>query len=136
MAFDIADKPYSDAGIIRSVYNLNDNALSVKVVDGADAVTGPVAFVRYDYTVPVTTAAYTQIVASTAVATKSLQLFDSSGKVLVVAFGAAASEVDQFYIMPGGNGNVPCEIPAGTRISIKAVDANATSGQLVINFYA
>lgn len=84
--------------------------------------------------VNVTTSAYVQLVASTTSATTRLQIFDSSGQTLVLATGAAASEVDQIYIFPGGNGDVPLAIPAGTRVSIKAVSANATVGEIDINF--
>lgn len=198
MAFDISNKPYSDAAIIRSVYDLTDNALNVKVTGGGGSgsvpvtqvqmldsgnqtvflrnyiydsagafdsfvdtdldgvayvlvgnavpldesqlaelqdlvISGPVYRLFYDYAVNVTTVAYTQIIASTSADVKQLEIFDSSGQLLVVAFGAAMSEVDQFYILPGGNGTIRCDIPAGTRISIKAVSANATSGYLAIN---
>ncbi len=100
------------------------------------AGSGTVTPVRNDYSgTNVTTAAYVQLVAATSANTSRLQIFDSSGSALVVAFGAAASEVDQFYIPPGGAPfTVDVFIPKGTRVSIKAVDANATSGQLLISF--
>ena len=89
---------------------------------------------RIDYTgSPVTTAAYTTLVASASAAIKQLQIFDSSGQTLVLAIGAAASEVDQIYIPPGGT-IVNLAIPASTRISIKAVTANATSGYIAVTF--
>jgi len=92
---------------------------------------------RNDYTsVNVTTAAYVQLVASTTAATKEIEIFDSSGQLLVLATGAAASEVDQIYIMPGGNGRVKLAIPASTRVSVKAVSATASVGQLAINWFA
>lgn len=111
-----------------------------------DATTGaiPVTFTtgtktmsdktRYDYAVNVTTAAYTTLIASTAAVIYTLNIFDSSGQTLVLATGAAASEVNLLYIPPGGF-NAPMEIyiAAGTRLSIKAISANATSGELVLN---
>ena len=93
-----------------------------------------VAILRNDYSsVNVTTSAYTQLTASTSGTTNRLQIFDSSGQTLVLAVGAAASEVDQIYIFPGGNGDVELAIASGSRISVKAVSANATSGELAIN---
>lgn len=92
-------------------------------------------FVRNDYTsTNVTTSAYVQLVASTAVEIHSLEIFDSSGSTLKIAIGAAASEVDQFLVFPGGNGRRDIVIPAGQRISIKAVSATASVGELSINF--
>ena len=85
---------------------------------------------------PVTTLAYTQLIAATAAYTTQLDIFDSSGQTLVLAFGAAAAEVDQFLITPGGVGPYNIAIPAGTRISIKAVSANATVGEIDINLFA
>lgn len=94
-----------------------------------------VSIVRNDYSgASVTTAAYTELIASTSAQINKLQIFDSSGQTLKLAVGAAASEVDQIYIFPGGNGDVDLQIPAGSRVSVRAVSANAASGELVINF--
>lgn len=96
-----------------------------------------VQLIRNDYTgTPVTTAAYVQLTAATSGAITTLEIFDSSGQTLVLATGAAAAEVDQIYIMPGGNGKVNLDISAGTRLSVKAVSANATVGELTINCFA
>ena len=93
-------------------------------------------FVRNDYTsTSVTTAAYTQLIASTSGAYSALEIFDSSGQTLKLAIGAAGSEVDQFLIFPGGNGRIPFTVASGSRISIKAVSATASAGEIDINFY-
>lgn len=93
--------------------------------------------VRNDYTsVSVTTTVFVQLVASTTAATTEIEIFDSSGQTLALAIGAAASEVVQINIFPGGNGRIPLLIPAGSRISIKAISATASSGEININFYA
>lgn len=92
--------------------------------------------VRNDYgSINVTTAAYTQLIASLGAEVEEIEIFDSSGRTLVLAIGAAASEVDQLYIVPGGNGRIPFKIAAGTRVAIKAVSANATAGEISANFY-
>ena len=97
---------------------------------------GSSGIARIDYaSTSVSTAAYTQVIASTAAEADVVEIFDSSGQVLVLATGAAGSEADKFYIFPGGNGRVPLLIPAGTRIAIKAIDGNATAGQFLINLY-
>lgn len=95
-----------------------------------------VTHVRNDYSsTSVTTGAYVQLIASTATDVHEISVFDSSGQTLVLAFGAAASEVDQIYIFPGGNGREPLYIASGTRVSIKAVSGSADTGEIAINFY-
>jgi len=90
---------------------------------------------RNDYTVtPINTGSYTQLTAdSGANEIKELQIFDSSGEDLVLALGASGSEVDKLYIFPGGNNNLSVNIPANSRISVRAVSANASVGKLIIN---
>lgn len=110
-------------------------------VDGS-AVTQPVSVAgrskvllyRNDYSsVNVTTSAYVQVVASTAAAINRLYIADTSGSAMILAVGGAGAEVDQLYIGPGGS-DAPYElnIPASSRISIKALDVSATSGQIVL----
>jgi hypothetical protein len=95
-----------------------------------------VNLVRNSYTTTsVTTAAYVQLVASVASSVKEIEIFDSSGESLVLALGASGSESDKVYVFPGGNGRIPLQMSVGQRLSIKAVSANATSGELLINFY-
>lgn len=94
--------------------------------------------VRFEYDVAqggtnVTSAAYQQLVASTSRAYKGLEIFDSSGQPMILAVGPAASEVDIFYVLPGGNGKVKEPIPAGSRISVKAVETTADAGEIIIN---
>lgn len=89
-----------------------------------------------DYTsTAVTTAAYTQLIASTTSATGEVEIFDSSGQGLILAVGGAGSEVDQIFIFPGGNGRVPLKIAASSRISIKAKTATANAGFIMLNLY-
>lgn len=93
-------------------------------------------FFRNDYTInTVTTSAYTQLIASTTSTYSCIEIFDSSGQTLKLAFGGAGAEVDQFIIFPGGNGRIPFVVQAGTRISIKALSATANSGEIDLNCY-
>jgi hypothetical protein len=90
---------------------------------------------RYNYASgTVTTSAYTQILASLVIATSNLWIADTSGSAIILATGAAGSESDQLYIPPGGfESYVYLSIANGVRLSIKALDVNASSGQLIIN---
>lgn len=118
------------------------SANSIPVVIASDQASIPakvagkakVNIARNDYTgTPVTTAAYVTLIPTTSAAISEIFIFDSSGQTLVLAVGAAGLEVDQIYIVPGGNGIVPLAIAAGVRVSIKAVSANATVGEIDIN---
>lgn len=85
---------------------------------------------------PVTTTAYTTLIASTASAINAIEVFNSTGQLLLLATGAASSEVDVMYIMPGGNGKVPLIVGAGERLSLKAVSDNTATGLIAVNLYA
>jgi hypothetical protein len=96
------------------------------------SATGWLLFNDYSIT-PVTTAAYVQLAAALVTALNSLSIFDSSGSGMILAVGAPGSEVNQLYVPPGGNvAGYDISIQAGSRVSYKALTANATSGQLII----
>ncbi len=90
--------------------------------------------VRKDYTGgSVTTGAWVQLIASTAATGNCMQLFDSSGVTLELGVGAAASETRVLIIPPGGlDACVPLKIPASSRLSVRAVSATASTGELDI----
>lgn len=92
-----------------------------------------VDLITYAHSTPVTTSAYTQIIASTSAAIQRLLIFDSSGEGLILATGAAASEADTLYIPPGGfDFPVELTIASGTRLSVKALTANTSAGNLIV----
>lgn len=92
-----------------------------------------IAPVSYNHSGVVTTAAYTQIIASTAAAVTSIYVSDTSGRFIILALGGAGSEVDQIYLSPGFAGWIPLYIPIATRVSIKALDANTAAGYFIIS---
>lgn len=115
-----------------SSFDVNVTNSALPAAGGRSAV----AIARNDYSSSnVTTSAYVELVASTSDVINQLDVFDSSGRTLVFAVGGSGSEVDQFNIVPGGNGVVPLRIPAGSRISVKAVSGTANSGELDISFF-
>lgn len=83
---------------------------------------------------PIDTSAYVQLIASSAAIINYLDIFDSSGQAMILATGAMGSEVPLAYVPPGGD-EIPVAIPSGTRISYKALTANATAGYLLFNSY-
>jgi hypothetical protein len=127
--------PWVVSGTVTANQGTNPWVISGSVVDDGYISGNPPT--RLDYTVtPVTTAAYTQLVASIATATKEIEIFDSSGQTLYLATGAPGSEVDQILIFPGGNGRVRLIIPLGSRVSIKSVSATASDGEIDVNWYS
>lgn len=78
---------------------------------------------------------YTQIVASTIADIHQVETFDSSGSAFILGVGAAASEVTQLYVFPGGAGPQPLFIPAGSRVAIRTVTGTPTSGTFYLNAY-
>lgn len=92
------------------------------------------AFTKLDFAVtPVDSLGYTEFISTVGVSriTKA-QIFMSSGEPLILAFGAAAAEVDQGYIIPGGNGLIEITIPAGTRLSVKAVNVVTVNEGIIL----
>lgn len=83
----------------------------------------------------ISNSAYTELVSSLPIDTKSMEIANSTGKTLYFALGAASSEVDQLIIPSSGIAPRPILLPQGARISVKAVSQNATIGELIINFY-
>lgn len=83
---------------------------------------------------PITTSAYTELIASSAFDLTQIETFETSGNVFVIAFGAIGSESNKYYISRGGNGISDLAIPTGTRVSVKAVSGDASTGEFVINF--
>ncbi len=84
--------------------------------------------VRSCASVNVTTSAYSTLIASTAISCSALGITDTSTKILKLAIGEAGAEIDICQCPVSGSVVIPYFIPAGTRISIKAIDANATTG--------
>ena len=85
----------------------------------------------------VTTTDWVQLDSALDAGASCLEIFDSSGSVLKLAIGASGAEVElPFYIMPGGNSQlIQVPLSAGQRLAVRAVDTNATTGQLLINLY-
>jgi len=92
--------------------------------------------IRNDYTgTNVLTSAFVQLDAILDGHVSEIEIFDSSGQTLQLAYGAASSEVLWMFIFPGGNDRGLALLPKGVRLSIKAISGNATTGELVINLW-
>lgn len=98
----------------------------------------PVQTLRNAYaSVNVNTSAWVELDASIDKDVTTMEIFDSSGETLKLSIGpASGSEVDTIHIMPGGNGLISLMMNQGQRLAIRAVSANATVGELIINMYS
>lgn len=73
------------------------------------------------------------LIASTSAATKKIQIVEDIGEYMALYTGAVSSEV-LLAALPLGGGEVEVNVPAATRISIKALKTPAiTSSNLIIN---
>ena len=92
--------------------------------------------IRVDYaTNNVATNAYYQLDAALNGNSRYAEIFDSGGQTMHLAVGASGSEVEVKKIMPGGSGLIPLRLDLGQRLAIKAVSANVSTGELVIDLY-
>lgn len=83
----------------------------------------------------IATTGYTEIATSTSAPASAMQICNTTGSLIKIAIGAAASEEDIPFYVPTGEVSpiIPIEIAKASRISARAVDANSSGGQLVVN---
>lgn len=80
----------------------------------------------------ITSGAYVQLIASTAYNTSEIEIDNTTGKTLNIAFGAVGFEVEFFVVPTKGLSRQAIAIPAGTRISVIAA-YNGTEGVGEVN---
>jgi len=91
---------------------------------------------RLDYSITnVNSAAWTTLNPGTAADSTKITVFDSGGYAMELGIGPAASEARILLIPPGGlNGMIDLIIPAGSRLSVRAIGAAlADNGEIDIN---
>jgi hypothetical protein len=119
--------------ILRQRTPVVDSSGSLSISVAASGGRAYVGSARYDHSTPVTTAAWTQVIASTADDIEEIFVWDSSGEILELGVGGAGSEARVFLIPRGGiNGPIDLHIPAGSRLAVRAVSANTAAGDLVL----
>ena len=85
---------------------------------------------------PVTTGAWTELVASTSNDVTFITVDETSGQGFEIGVGAAAAETRLCVGAPGGlPGQVQLYIAAGTRVSIRAITGDMNSGDLFVNLF-
>jgi len=114
-----------------------DNKLTSPIaVSGSFVVTPPATYAvtsLIDASVTnITTSTYLQLVASTTQTTVKIQSIDDIGEYMALYVGAPASET-LLCALPLGGGEVEVNVPTGSRISIKSLKNNITSGNIILN---
>lgn len=84
----------------------------------------------------ITTSAYVQLIAAVGTGINQIEVYNPTTKVLILAVGAAGSEVDLCYLFPTAVKETHrVWIEGGKRISVKADASNATTGILYVNLF-
>lgn len=97
----------------------------------------PVGKLTHDYAATnVTTSAWVLVSTTIPAAASAVEIFDSSGRIMKMSIDNGVTEL-KFYITPGGPDTLlPVEWKKGSSLYLKAQDASATVGNLIMNFYA
>lgn len=111
---------------------------AVRVVTASDSP-GPAGRAYSDSSVldygsnNVTSGAWVQVDASTAGVFNLITIFSSCANALELGTGAGAAETRVLLIPPGGlDAPIPLAIPAGTRLSVRAISTSCTTGNLIL----
>ena len=87
----------------------------------------------------ITTAAWVEVIAALAQPCSAVEIYNSSGSIIKLALAAAAAEDANevpYYVLPNGSSILlPMSWSKGARLAARAVDASATSGDLIFNFF-
>ena len=84
---------------------------------------------------PITTAAFTEIISATAGAIKEIEIFNKTGSILILGVGPASGEEELIYIGSDGLSRQTVPIPAGSRVALKAVQADVQDGLVLLNAF-
>ena len=96
--------------------------------------TGDVVFHSFA-TTSVTAGAYVQV-ATLVKRANWVELFESAGTPFYFATGSTGAQTDRFLIVVGGNEKAHIELPAASKIWIKAASMGAApTGLMLMNFY-
>jgi hypothetical protein len=110
-------------------------ALLASILFSLSAFAGNVNSFSYSAT-NVTTSAYVTLVSSTPIPSNQFIVCDNSGHILKIASGVPGSEVDLFTVALSAciDIQIGASVPVGTRLSIRAIDASATTGYNTVSF--
>lgn len=117
-----------------SITEISSGSWAVLTQEASSGLVGDVVHTaRHDYSVTtVTTLADTTLIGSVTTAISSVEIFDSSGETLELKVNG----VHKMYITPGGNDDVKSfKADVGDSIEVRAVSADASVGEITINFF-
>lgn len=97
---------------------------------------GPSEIARILFTsTSVGTSAYVTLIASTLNETLAISFQETSGQSFKLAIGPAGSEVDTLIIPSSSYAIWPLHIGKGTRLSLKAYNSTASTGEITATLY-
>ena len=97
--------------------------------------------IRLNYaTTTVSTAAFVQILTACRTDVRSLEIFDTGGGEMILAYGASGGEQTAMRTFPGGtSGPTPMLLNQGMRLALKvaasSTPATVSSGVFIMNLY-
>lgn len=80
----------------------------------------------------ITNSTYLQLVASTTQTTTKIQIVEDIGEYMALYIGSSGNEAI-LCALPLGGGEVEVSVPSGTRLSIKSLNNNITTGKIIFN---
>lgn len=132
MGFDSVTNTHREANVDASGnLSVKDSAVFAARITSASVLPYIIDFVS----TPLSTT-YVQVVASTTLEINAIQVSHQGDLPVYISVGAAASEIVQYMILPGGDSPiVRLNIPAGSRIAIRAHTGTISANYLVINAF-
>jgi hypothetical protein len=97
--------------------------------------------IRLNYaTTNVATGAFTQVLTACRTDIKSVEIFDSGGGEMILAYGPASSEKTAMRVFPGGtSGPTTLLLNSGMRLALKCADsstpATVSAGVFIMNLF-
>jgi hypothetical protein len=86
-------------------------------------------------TVTFASSSWLELINSTPQVINFIELFDSTGNTARFGIGSGGAEADLFLDLPGGNGHIPVQIAAGSRLSLRPLVAPSVGAEISINFW-
>lgn len=80
----------------------------------------------------ITNSTYLELISSTSEITRKIQVIEDIGEFMALYVGGIGSEI-MLCALPLGGGEVEVNVSASSRLSIKSLNTNVTSGKLILN---
>lgn len=121
--------------VIKTVFDPSSNSLNVNVVDGTGGLTVVSSTQTAAASINGSGGAIVELIASTAINISKLIPNEQTGVPMNIYTGGSGSETVLLILSPGQDNAVEMQIPAGSRVSVRANQVTApSSGSLFLTF--